>query len=635
MDMRKYNLLFLLVLFGLTLYSKEYHVSVKGNDANTGTENAPFRTIGKAALVAYPGDVITVHAGTYRERINPPRGGESDEKRIVYRAAPGELVEIKGSERITDWEKVGNGTWKVVLPDSFFDDNNPYKEEVSGDWMIEDGRINHTGDVFLNGISLHEADSLQKVLNGMPLPTRTDPEGTAAFWYCESDPENTTIWAHFGKMDPNKELTEISMRPTCFYPEKQGVNYLTISGFRFSQAATQWASPTGEQVGMIATHWNKGWIIEDNVISDSKCVGITLGKERSTGHNLYLQNKNKESSLHYTGTQYYTEVIFNVLRYGWNKENIGSHIVRNNVIFNCEEAGICGSMGAAFSEISGNHIYNIWRKRQFNGFEIAGIKFHGAIDTEIKNNRIHDCVMAIWLDWMSQGTRVSSNLMYHNDMDLFSEVNHGPYLVDNNILLSPRSIDNMSEGGAYVHNLIAGKIQTRAEVTRYTPYHLPHSTEIAGLSLIYGGDDRFYNNLFIPAIVEGDDKKREEYGLSVYNKTKYPSYADGNIYYNHALPFEGEKQQLVVPGFDPQMKITIEKDGVFLSFRLKNRDKPETTMVTTERLGNLQLPKQLFEQPDGNPISIDTDYLGNKRLLNPRPGPFELVKDGVNKFKVW
>ena len=43
----------------------------KGNDANEGTEKAPFRTIGKAAEYAFPGDVITVHAGTYREWINP------------------------------------------------------------------------------------------------------------------------------------------------------------------------------------------------------------------------------------------------------------------------------------------------------------------------------------------------------------------------------------------------------------------------------------------------------------------------------------------------------------------------------------------------------------------------------------
>ena len=88
---------------------KEYHVSVKGNDTHSGGENSPFRTIGKAAEYAYPGDVITVHAGTYREWVNPPRGGMCDDKRIVYRAAPGEVVEIKGSERITNWKKEKNG----------------------------------------------------------------------------------------------------------------------------------------------------------------------------------------------------------------------------------------------------------------------------------------------------------------------------------------------------------------------------------------------------------------------------------------------------------------------------------------------------------------------------------------------
>ena len=52
-----------------------------------------------------PGDVITVYKGVYRERIDPPRGGSSDDKRIVYRAAPGEKVVIKGSEIAKEWAK--------------------------------------------------------------------------------------------------------------------------------------------------------------------------------------------------------------------------------------------------------------------------------------------------------------------------------------------------------------------------------------------------------------------------------------------------------------------------------------------------------------------------------------------------
>ncbi|MDD4017165.1 MAG: DUF1565 domain-containing protein, partial [Kiritimatiellae bacterium] len=49
----------------------EYHVSVAGNDAQPGTPAAPLRTIQRAAELARPGDVVTVHEGVYRERVNP------------------------------------------------------------------------------------------------------------------------------------------------------------------------------------------------------------------------------------------------------------------------------------------------------------------------------------------------------------------------------------------------------------------------------------------------------------------------------------------------------------------------------------------------------------------------------------
>src|SRR6187431_1651582 len=67
----------------------EFHVSPNGNDAAAGSVAQPFKTISAAALKAMPGDSVTVHAGTYRERINPPRGGTSPSRRITYQAAKG------------------------------------------------------------------------------------------------------------------------------------------------------------------------------------------------------------------------------------------------------------------------------------------------------------------------------------------------------------------------------------------------------------------------------------------------------------------------------------------------------------------------------------------------------------------
>jgi hypothetical protein len=623
-----------MALLTSVLNATEYHVSVNGSNTNDGSVSAPFKTINHAAQLAQPGDVITVHAGTYREWINPARGGTSEMNRIVYQAAEGEKVFIKGSEVISGWKKEkGSEVWKVIIPNTFFGDYNPYQDSIYGDWFTGYGRVHHTGEVFLNGKSLYEKEDIKKVISPEPFEATKDKEGSTYTWYCESDNENTTIWANFHKFNPNKEVVEISTRRTCFYPDKPGINYITIRGFNISQAATQWAAPTAEQIGMIATHWNKGWIIENNVIHDSKCSGITLGKERGTGHNVWLADQSLDGSLHYI------EVTFRTLRNGWSKENIGSHIVRNNEIFNCEQTGMCGSMGAAFSLIENNHIYNIWTKRQFNGAEIGGIKFHAAIDTRLIKNRIHNAGRAIWLDWMAQGTRVSQNLLYNNDLeDLFMEVNHGPTLVDNNLLLSEVGILTQSQGGAVIHNLIAGMICMYPEPGRFTPYHLPHSTEVAGLSTIFSGDYRFVNNIFLgigPMPTKRDP--RYKYGLEGYNQAVLPVWISGNIHYDKAVPHKDETYVYRNADFKPVLEITEEGDNVFLTFSLDVKNPSiKRDLVTTKMLGKAKLPVQSFENTDGSPLKIDTDYLGMKRSeSNPSTGPFEKPGEGTIKIKVW
>ena len=197
---------------------------------------------------------------------------------------------------------------------------------------------------------------------------------------------------------------------------------------------------------------SKGWIIEDNVIHDSKCGAISIGKEASTGRHFRTFRGDKP------GYQYQLESVFSARKTGWSKEKIGSHIIRNNTICDCGQNGVVGHMGCVFSQIYGNHIFNIALKREFYGHEIAGVKLHAAIDVHIHHNRIHDCSLGLWLDWQAQGARVSKNLFYANNRDLFVEVTHGPHLVDHNVLASRYALDNHAQGGAYVGNLFAGKI---------------------------------------------------------------------------------------------------------------------------------------------------------------------------------
>ena len=623
----------LLLVTGAT--AKEYHVSAHGNDQQPGSADKPLQTISAAASLAQPGDAITVHEGTYRERVTPPRGGTSDDHRIVYQAAEGEKVVIKGSEVVSDWQHVQAGVWKVSVPNTLFGQYNPYEDLISGDWFSAQGRVLHTGEVYLNGKSLYEASTLQEVLESKPMAQASDKEGSTYTWYCETDDTHTHIWANFREHNPNESLVEINVRDACFYPDRPGINYITVRGFRMCQAATQWAAPTAEQIGLIGTHWSKGWIIEDNVISDSKCTGITLGKDRASGHNDL-------------GTaEGYNEVIERALKNGWSKERIGSHIVRNNTIFNCEEAGICGSMGAAFSQVTGNHIYNIWVKRLFGGAEMAAVKFHGPIDVLIKGNRIHHAgYHAFWMDWMTQGTRITGNLCYDNQRDLHSEVNHGPYLVDNNLFLSPGGLRNRSQNGAYVHNLVAGKNECWPGA-RETPYHHPHSTQVAGLAENNLGYYRYYNNIFVGDGSDNggyserrtfkDEIVKQSYGLFHFDDVEPAFAVFGNVYVKGAKGSRYDTDQIEHSSFDPGIQLLENGEQVYLYINLDPAWKDVSRkLVTTPLLGKAERVNARYENPDGTDLTVDTDYLGNSRDPdNPSPGPFEKLEAGPCLLRVW
>jgi len=596
-----------LSLAGSIVAGRELHVSVNGSDSGNGSPSHPFKNISAAAEMAQPGDVITVHEGVYREWVNPPRGGESDTKRIVYRAAPGERVEIKGSEIVKNWTHLDGELWKVALPNSFFGSFNPYADVIHGDWFSPKGRAHHTGAVYLNGNWLIEAANLEDV---------EKPTGVTPLWFAKVDDKTTTIWAQFKGVDPNRELVETNVRRAVFYPDKPGRNYITVRGFILRQAATPWAPPTAEQVGLIGPHWSRGWIIEDNTISHSTCCGISLGKYGDQFDNTSANT-----------AEGYVKTIERALADGWNVDTVGHHVVRNNVISDCEQAGIVGSLGCSFSSITGNTIHDIHVRRLFSGAEMAGIKFHGAVDVEISHNHIYRTCLGVWLDWMAQGTHVTRNLLHDNDQDLFVEVNHGPFIVDNNIFLSPRALLVNSQGGAYVHNLMTGTVSVMHTERRQTPYLRPHSTEVMGLRDNPSGDDRFYNNLMIGKA-----------SLTAYDHARLPVFMDGNVFASGAKPSVHEPVALVAPDFDTAIKLVDSADGYYLrmnfdNVRLATR---RCNTISSATLGKTAVTNLPYESGDGSPALFDTDYFGNSRnKAHPTPGPFEAPGTGPVSLKVW
>ncbi|HEC44715.1 MAG TPA: right-handed parallel beta-helix repeat-containing protein [Bacteroides sp.] len=653
-------LLGIFTLGGISALAGEYHVSMKGSDDADGRAGDPFLTISAASRVGRAGDTITVHEGIYREWVDPLYGGTSHLNRVLYRTAEGENVAIVGSEVIKGWKKLEKGVWKVSLDNSLFGDYNPYREIIEGDWFRDFGRDHHTGEVYLNGKSFYEIDSLEKLLDPLPLKGAQDQEGSLYQWYCESDSKTTTIWANFHGADPNRELVEINVRPAVFFPKKSGINYITVSGFILSQAATDWAPPTAHQTGLIGPNWSKGWIIENNTITHSKCSGITLGKERSTGQNFSSEYKIKGGHISQL------EVVFAGLKNGWSKENVGSHIIRNNTISHCEKTGILGNLGAVFSQIYGNHIFDIHTKRQWGGFDMAGIKFHAPIDVLIKDNCIHNAFKGIWIDWQAQGLRITGNLFFDNSwMDLHMEVSHGPHIIDNNCFLSDLNLWNMAVGSAYVYNLFAGQVCKGVEYIRFTPYHFPHSIKVAGLMTIQGGDDRYLNNVFIKTPAPAYDvfenanrpKRKEgtmDYGLGMYDqhpttlpesgfpvwemsKEKLPVTAENNLYLNGAVAYKNGVNEVVDRNSEIEISIEEKEDGIYMVLKTgEDFTGLETRMINSFDFGEAVVTEAVFENPDCTAVLFLNDYLNAGRQENRNDaGPFAIFSKGENVIKLW
>lgn len=648
------------------------HVATTGTDDNDGSAGRPFRTINQAAGVARAGDTVVVHEGEYREWVKPRFGGLSDTRRITYAAADGEHVVIKGSEQVTGWEQAGGTVWQVTVPNELFGDFNPYAEEVAGDWTVyADGAPHkHLGDVYLNGLSFFEVHSRDAVNdpaartevldNWTALPDRVrNPEQTKLVWYAEVGAESTTIWANFQGADPNAELVEINVRRSVFYPEVNHLDYITVRGFELAQAASPWTPPTADQPGLIGPNWAKGWIIEDNVIHDAKCSAISIGKEASTGHNFATERGDKP------GYQYQLESVFSAQQIGWDKEHIGSHIIRRNTIFDCGQNGIVGHLGCVFSTIEDNHIYNIALKREYYGYEIGGIKLHAAIDVEIRHNRIHDTSLGIWLDWQTQGTRITRNVFYDNNRDLFVEVSHGPYLVDHNVLASKASFESFSQGGAFVNNLFGGTVYLEQVLDRATPYHRPHSTQVSGYAVIVGGDDRFVGNVFLGGDVAkaygdgGDGKAPAYHGLVGYDG--YPaSFAEylqrvdtpgdhqrflgitqavsarDNVFAGGARPFAGEPEPHVLDG--GSVSVVEDGDAVWLETDLPSGfDQARLGVVGGRDLERVRFVDADFEERDGSPAVIDVDLLGEHKAAGGQfaAGPVAGLASGSGRVRIW
>ena len=104
-----------------------------------------------------------------------------------------------------------------------------------------------------------------------------------------------------------------------------------------------------------------------------------------------------------------------------------------------------------------------------------------------------------------------------------------------------------------------------------------------------------------------------------------------------ARPCAGETAPLSLADAVSTPSIFETGRGVYLRLDLgPAARKAAGAIVTGERLGKARVPGLGYENPDGSPLRIDTDYLGRPRdAQHPAAGPFEDTRPDPRGIKVW
>ena len=385
------------------------------SDPDDGSEEKPFRTIGKAAAAATPGTRIRIHAGIYRECVRPEQGGTDPEHMISCEAFGDGDVIIRASEEVKDfipsegWMLFrGFGAkpqgepkiWEYDLDPDVFRGYNPFcavnilhdRLFIEYDKTDMTTYLNRRGCVFCDG----------KPLKQVPLYNGLGQEDNT-YWV-----EANGMKVHFrlaGDEDPREHRIEVTVREQCFAPDKEFLNYIRVKGLKCEHAATGAPVP---QRGSISAHRGHHWIIEDCEVNWSNGVAIDVGHEC------------------------------------WHHTHTPGEIVGYSVVRNCRirDAGVCGIAGM-FAErmlIEDNLIEGTgWQKMELS-WEAGAIKLHNSVNGLIRDNVFRNTFRAdhLWLDCGNENNRICGNLFLDGIEQreaIFIECTRdGINLIDHNII---------------------------------------------------------------------------------------------------------------------------------------------------------------------------------------------------------
>lgn len=470
-------------------------------DRNPGTETKPFRTINAAAQQAQPGDTILVHGGIYRERVIPPRSGKPNQP-IVYAAAPGETVILRGSEVWSatpvpaDGSSTSSAYWEGPLPQKLFPDTDPFTKQLE---RMPKGYLR--GQVFCQSLPLRQVLD-QQTLSFQP--------GT---WYF--DPQQRWLKVHLDQTYPISKppLLEVSTRRAVFAPKIRGLGYIHVRGFVMEHGANPFPSgfwhSQSPQAGILSTRSGHHWLIENNTVRFAKSLGIDSGSEG----------------------RYDIDGLEQPI-----PEGVGYHVIRHNRVTDNGAGGIAG-----WNQTASLIAYNVIERNNRLGFkapETGGIKVHGFVDGQIIGNvlRNNEC-FGIWVDNVYRDARVSRNLVLGNQgAGIFVELGGGPILVDNNVVaytaLGEGIYTHDASGVTIAHNWLQANTHFGVYMRTVTDRRYTKADGTSERAATKG--QRIYGNVFV-------DNYRGHMSLPYPSEPEVDNKSDYNLLINGTLwQWEGQ-----------------------------------------------------------------------------------------------
>ncbi len=494
--------------------SQNHHLA---SDLNPGTADKPFRTIGKAAAVAAPGDTVFVKAGVYREWVSPARGGVEGLP-IHYLAAPNELVIVKGSEIYQGkWRKIKGhkNIYSTKIPKRFFTAGfNPFsvvfRESRGG------GR---QGQIFIDGVELFEAREVKRIAAGTreTIVEKTRMQAMYEEPGTWSTRNGRKIFVHMPEWaaSPKESFIEISVRRRLFAPLKRAQHYIHLKGFVFEHCANDVSFP---QVGAVSTRSGQHWKIENNVIRHIKTIGLDFGAEaEDPGSIPDILPQDRYIIGGHHGVYTLSE-----------RRIAGRHLILNNVVSDCGQCGMAGLFSDG-SVVMGNIVERCGGV--IPGFESGGIKIHGLMGGTVEANLVRDNeAWGIWLDCGYIGSRVTRNLVVNNKASgIFFENSNGPGWIDHNIIAYNRGdgIYTHDASGVHIaHNLIFGNTNFGVYMCVATDRMVPpyyYATGLLQNEIASSSWARIENNVVF-------DNKEGPMGLPYPSERAQDNHSDYNLF---------------------------------------------------------------------------------------------------------